>query len=46
MDVEVTPLKTRLVAGPVGVPGATVICEPASADVDAPTALMALMLKL
>jgi len=40
MDVEVTLLKTRLVAGPVGVPGATVICDPVRA-VDTPTALTA-----
>lgn len=41
--VCVTPLKTRFVAGPVGVPGAEVVCDPVSAVADEPTALTAVI---
>lgn len=37
----VTPLNTRLVAGPVGVPGAEVACDPVAAVAEEPTELTA-----
>ena len=41
IDELVTPLNTRFVAGPVGVPGADVVCDPVSSGADDPTALTA-----